>query len=47
MPADPERLSDWLGADDLPIVVTGPSGVWAITLTRGDGDFTPRLTWPT
>ena len=40
VPADPERLADWLGDHDLPIDVTGPSGVWAITLTRGDSDFT-------
>ena len=38
--ADPARLSDWLGAHDLPIAVTGPSGSSAITLTRGRGDFT-------
>ena len=38
--ADPQRLSDWLGAHDLPIAVTGPSGTSAITLTRGRGDFT-------
>jgi hypothetical protein len=37
--ADQERLADWLGDHDLPIAVTGPSGLWAITLTRGQGDF--------
>ena len=36
--ADQERLADWLGDHDLPIAVTGPSGTWAITLTRGDVD---------
>jgi Glyoxalase-like domain len=38
--ADQERLADWLGDHDLPIAVTGPSGTSAITLTRGQGDFT-------
>ena len=38
--ADQERLADWLGDHHLPIAVTGPSGMWAITLTRGQGDFT-------
>ena len=38
--ADQERLADWLGAHDLPIAVAGPSGKWAITLTRRRGDFT-------
>jgi hypothetical protein len=38
--ADQERLADWLGDHDLPIDVTGPSGTSAITLTRGEGDFT-------
>ena len=38
--ADQERLADWLGDHDLPIAVTGPSGTWAITLTRGQEDFT-------
>ncbi len=38
--ADQERLADWLGDHDLPIAVTGPSGTWSITLTRGQGDFT-------
>ena len=38
--ADPARLADWLGDHELPIVVTGPSGASAITLTRGNVDFT-------
>ena len=38
--ADQGRLADWLGDHDLPIAVTGPSGTWAITLTREQGDFT-------
>ena len=38
--ADQERLADWLGDHDLPIAVTGPSGTSAITLTRGQVDFT-------
>jgi len=37
--ADRERLADWLGDNDLPIVVTGLSGRLAITLTSGRGDF--------
>ena len=38
--ADQGRLADWLGDHDLPIVVTGPSGTWAITLSGAQGDFT-------
>jgi hypothetical protein len=38
--ADPERLADWLGDHDLAIDVTGPSGRSAITLSRGEGEFT-------
>ena len=38
--ADQERLAGWLGDHDLPIAVTGPSETSAITLTRGQGDFT-------
>ena len=38
--ADQERLADWLGDHDLPVAVAGPSGTWAITLTRGQEDFT-------
>jgi hypothetical protein len=33
-------LADWLGPHDLPIAITGPSGAWAITLTRGQEAFT-------
>jgi hypothetical protein len=40
VPADPGRLADWLGDHDLPIAVTRSSGTSAVTLTRGDGDFT-------
>ena len=38
--ADQERLADWLGPHDLPIATTGPSGAWAITLTRWQEAFT-------
>lgn len=38
--ADPKRLADWLGDYDLPIAAAGPSGKWAITLTRRHGDVT-------
>jgi hypothetical protein len=38
--ADQERLAEWLGEHDLPIVVTGPSGKTAMTLARGNGDVT-------
>ena len=35
-----ENLAAWLGDNDLPIIVIGPSGTPAITLTRGQDDFT-------
>ena len=38
--ADPHHLADWLGDHDLPIAVTDRAVNWAITLTRGRGDFT-------
>jgi hypothetical protein len=37
--AGQDRLSEWLGEHDLPIVVTASSGPSAITLTRGHQDF--------
>jgi hypothetical protein len=37
--ADRERLGDWLGDHDLPIAVARPSGILAITLTRGQQAF--------
>ena len=40
VPADPDRLADWLGDHDLPIEETRRSGTSAVTLTRGGGDFT-------
>jgi hypothetical protein len=40
VPADQERLADWLGDHDLPIDVTGASGTSAMTLTRAEVDFT-------
>lgn len=40
VPADQQRLADWLGDHDLPVAVTGPSGTLAITLTRGQEEFT-------
>lgn len=37
---DPGRLADWLGEHDLPLSVTfGPSGLSAVVLTQGRGDF--------
>lgn len=39
--ADRERLDVWLGDRDVPlVVVTDPSGALALTLTRGQEDFT-------
>ena len=40
VPADQDRLADWLGDHDLPIAVTGPSGTWEVILTRGTGEVT-------
>ena len=37
---NPGRLADWLGEHDLPLSVTfGPSGLSAVVLTQGRGDF--------
>ena len=38
--ANQENLAAWLGDNDLPIIVIGPSGTPAVTLTRGPDDFT-------
>jgi len=38
--ANQVNLAAWLGDNDLPIIVIGPSGTPAVTLTRGPDDFT-------
>ena len=42
--ADPARLADWLGPNDLPLVVTaGLPGVVAVVLASGDREFSFRI----
>ena len=41
---DQERLADWLGDHDLPIAVTGQSGISALTLTASTRGLHGRVT---